>query len=343
MGVFNKGSLGKVAAGGVAAAALATVIGAGAASAADFTLKFATASTNDPMHEFMKVYEACLEPASNNRIDVQLYPSGQLGGVARMIEGIQFGTLEALFVAGQHMKGVEKRYGVVDAPGLFKSFDQANAAYWDPSFREPYLNAGKDKGVMGIAIFAYGPTSYQTVEPINTLKDFEGKKLRVLATEVETRLMKALGATGLQVDAPDLVPAMQRGQIDGVRSNIVLANALKFYTVGKNYLPTNEAMIPVVPYMSVQWFDKLPPDLQKAVLDCGRESEKKGAEIALQFHNNAEAKWKENGGTINHLPDADEAQLLAKAQEIGQDVFGNDPDLKPLYDALVAAAKKHSS
>ena len=178
---------------------------------------------------------------------------------------------------------------------------------------------------------------------MDTLDDFKGKKLRVLATEVETRLMKALGATGLQVDAPDLVPAMQRGQIDGVRSNIVLANSLKFYTVGKNYLPTNEAMIPVVPYMSVQWFDKLPADLQQAVLDCGKQSEKEGAKIAVQFHNAAEAKWTENGGSIHHLPEAQEAELLAKAQEIGQEVFGNDADLKTLYEALVAAAKKHSS
>ncbi len=313
------------------------------ASAADFTLKFGGGGQNEPIHDYLQHYEKCLEPASGGRIDVQLYPGTQLGGVASQIQGMQVGTIEAAMMAGQHMKGVDKRYGVVDAPGLFSSFDHANASYWDPAFRDRYLEAGKDKGVMGIGIFAYGPTSFETVEPVKTLDDFEGLKIRILATDIERKLTDAMGATGIQVDWPDLLPALQRGQIDGVHSNIVLATSYKFYTVAKNATLTNVSMIPVVAFVSVKFFDSLPADLQEAVLQCGRQVEQELAPIAAEYSANAEAAWKEGGGEIFVLDDADMQKLNEIAQAIGDEVFTGDPDIKEFYELLKAAAERNGN
>lgn len=314
----------------------------GAASAADFTLKFGVATRNEPMHEYMKLFEPCVESASGNRIDVQLFPGGQLGGVARMIEGLQLGTLEGVFIAAQHMKGVEKRYGVVDAPGLFTSFEHANKVYWDPRFREPFLNSGKSKGVVGVGIFAYGPSSYATKEPVRKLADFKGMKFRILATQVEQRIVASFGAAGLQVDPGDWVPALQRGQLDGIRSNIVVARVLKVNTVAKHTTLTNEAMIPVVGYLSTKFIDRLPADLQKAVFECGKTVERQSSKIAIDFDNKAQAAWKAEGGEIHLLPPADQATLMANAQKIGEDLFGNDADLKDLYGVMVQLAKEHA-
>lgn len=331
---------------GFSAALIGATVGlalASTAHAAEFTLKFAVGTQNEPMHEYMKRYESCLEPASGGRIDVQLYPGGQLGGVGSMIEGIQLGTIEAIFIAGQHMKGVEKRYGVVDAPGLFHSFEHANASYWDPDFRDRYLMAGRDKGVMGLAIFAYGPTSFQTVRPVTTLDDFRGLKVRILASDVEQKLTSAIGAAGLQVDWPEIIPSMQRGQIDGVHSNIVIANASKFHTVAKHATLTNSSMIPVVPFMSVRFFESLPGDLQEAVLQCGREVERGMTEVAVDFDNNAQRLWQEAGAQIHFLSDEEQKRIDEIAAKVGEEVYSADPDLRELYEALRNAAQAHGS
>ena len=67
-------------------ATLAVVVGvavsAGPARAQDFTMKFATLTINDIQHEFIKMYKAELEKTTNNRIKVDVYPAGQLGGGA---------------------------------------------------------------------------------------------------------------------------------------------------------------------------------------------------------------------------------------------------------------------
>lgn len=313
--------------------------GVNPATSADFTLKFATVPQNEPTHEYMKRFEACLEPASDNRIDVQLYAGAQLGGMARMIEGLQLGTIEGMMAAGQHVQGVEKKYSVVDAPGLFPSIEAANSAYWSPEFREPYLLAGKDKGIMGIGIFAYGPVSFQSKDPISTLEDFRGKKIRIIATEGEQKLVSALGGTGVQVDFPEMVPALQRGQIDAAHASIVIANAAKFYTVAKNVTLTNESMIGVVAFLSTSFYDRLPADLQKAVTDCGMKAEREMQDVAIEFDAAVIENWKKSGGQVHRLNEEDQEKLFNEAVAIGKEVIGSDPDLKPLYDALASSSE----
>ena len=65
------------------------------ACAQEFVMKFATQTINDVQHEFIKIYKAELEKATNIRIRVDIYPASQLGGAQRQAEGLRLGTIEA--------------------------------------------------------------------------------------------------------------------------------------------------------------------------------------------------------------------------------------------------------
>src|SRR5512145_977535 len=77
------------------AVAAVAAFSAGPARTQDYTMKFATLTINDIQHEFIKLYKAELEKATNNRIKVDVYPAGQLGSAARQAEGLRLGTIEA--------------------------------------------------------------------------------------------------------------------------------------------------------------------------------------------------------------------------------------------------------
>src|SRR5580693_6901403 len=68
-----------------AAAALACSAPIAPAGAADFVLKFGTATINETQHQFIKFYKEELEKASGGRIEVQVYPASQLGPIPREI------------------------------------------------------------------------------------------------------------------------------------------------------------------------------------------------------------------------------------------------------------------
>ncbi|MAY85527.1 MAG: hypothetical protein CML02_02185 [Pseudooceanicola sp.] len=321
------------------AAGVATTAGA---SAADFTMKFAGAGgAEDPSSKYIADYTECVQAESQNRIEVQHFPGTQLGGIGAQIQGLQLGTIEAASMAGQHMKSVEPSYGVIDAPGLFTSYKHANDTYWDPAFMEPYLSAGRDKGVMGVGIWAYGPSSFQTVDPVETIEDFKGLKLRILATEIEQRTANTIGAAGIQVDWSDIVPALQRGQIDGVHTNIVLAHAFKFQTVAKHVTLTNETMFANVHFMSTKFYDSLPDDLKAVVMECGKVASQSVAPLAEELGTGAEQKWTDAGGEVHRLNEAEQAEFMSSVAGIVNDVYGNDPALQDMYDLLKNTAQKH--
>src|SRR5688572_4205826 len=95
----------------VVAACLAT-----AAAAQNFTMKFGTATVNEPQHEYIKIYKEEIERRSGGRIKVEIYPQSQLGPIPRQIEGLQLGTIEGFIGPADFYVGVDKRFGVFSAP-----------------------------------------------------------------------------------------------------------------------------------------------------------------------------------------------------------------------------------
>ena len=107
-------------------AVLGAVLGALPASAADFVMKFGTATINETQHQFIKFYKDEVEKASNGRIEVQIYPASQLGPIPREIEGVQLGNIQGYIGPVDFFVGVDPRFGVFSAPMLFR--DEPNAA-----------------------------------------------------------------------------------------------------------------------------------------------------------------------------------------------------------------------
>jgi len=103
--------------------AIGVVLAAGfasSASAQNFTMKFGTATVNEPQHEYIKLYKEEIEKTSGGRIKVEIYPQSQLGPIPRQIEGLQLGTIEGFIGPADFYVGVDKRYGVFSAPILFR-------------------------------------------------------------------------------------------------------------------------------------------------------------------------------------------------------------------------------
>ncbi len=51
--------------------------------------------------------------------------------------------------------------------------------------------------------------------------------------------------------------------------------------------------------------------------------------------------WVAKGGEVLRLSNADHAELMQKMQPVGDDIVKTKPDLKPMWDALLVAAKRN--
>ena len=259
------------------AAACAIAGGATISAAADFTMKIGFVTINDQNQQWANWYKEAVEKGSNGRIEVQIYPASQLGPVPRQIEGIQLGTIEAVLLPADFFVGLDPRYGVFSVPGLFKDMKNAAAAVADPELNKEILALGESKGMVGITAFVYSAADYFAKDPIRKLDDFKGKKFRINATPAERERMRVLGATAVPLPTNEVVPALQRGAIDGTQSAIALFVNFKYIDLGKVLTQTDDTMLVPIAVVSKAWLDKLPPDLQKLVVDEGRKIAGQGA------------------------------------------------------------------
>ena len=326
----------------LAVASLATLIALPSqqAAAAEFIIKVAIFPTDEIHHEFGRIYEKRLEEVTDGRIDVQLFPGHQLGGVAEMVDGVQIGTIEISMLPPGFFKGVDPRFQVADVPGLFDDISHISRALSCPDFREPFMRLAEDKGMIGVAIFDYGHTAYASIEPIRTLADFKGKKIRVLATDVERAVIDEFGGTGIPMDMGNVIPALQRGQLDGIRSTIVVLAALKFFDVAKYITLVEDTHIPDMAMMSKSFYDKLPADLQKAVMDTGRDLERYMEDVVIRYDRRAANVWREKGGEVIRLSTAERDEFMQRTAPISDKVMGGDAELAPIYNLLKECAAR---
>ena len=75
-----------------------------------------------------------IEEKSGGRIKVGVFPAAQLGKIPRQIEGIQLGTQEAFMIPPGFFIGIDKRFMVTDAPGMFTDEKHATRAVNQPEF-----------------------------------------------------------------------------------------------------------------------------------------------------------------------------------------------------------------
>ena len=205
--------------------------------AAEYTLKWATVTRGDMQEKFGHKLAEVLPKATNGRVEVKVFPGGQLGSPAAMIEGLQLGTVEGYENPADFFVGVDPRFGEFSIPFLFKSTEQANKVLADPEFNAYVLKMADAKGIVGVNLAVAAESLYFGVKkPLKSIEDFKGMKLRVNATPAERARMAALGATAVPMGLPEMITSLQNGVIDGTMSGMSIYTNFNLQNVGKTLL-----------------------------------------------------------------------------------------------------------
>lgn len=326
-----------------AAVAAAAVLSAGAVGAKTINMKIGMVTINDSNHNTSNWMKKEIEAKTNGRIKVGVFPAAQLGKIPRQIEAIQLGTQEVFMIPPGFFIGIDKRFMVTDAPGMFTDEKHATRAVNQPEFFNTFSQMGANKGFVLMSMWGCGGTSIATLKPFKKLADLKGRKIRVLATPLERAVIGSLGATGVPIPYSEVLPSLQRKTIDGVRSSIGVMHPSKFWTVAKSITLTGMAQITCGSFTSTAWLNKLPSDLKKIVMDVAKASTKHAGKWGHDLTRAAEKNWaSEKGTAVYRLSDAEQAELIKRVRPIGDKILGQDPKTKDIFALLkkVAAATR---
>ena len=306
-----------------------------------FVMKLSTATINDTQHEWLKRFAAAVEKDSGGRIKGEIYPASQLGSIPRQIEGVQFGSIQAWIGPPEFLVGVDERFEALSAPGLVSSTDQAVRVMFDPPVHDMVLGLGANKGLVGIGIVPYGPSSVAARRPLHQLADFKGAKIRVLASPFQLEMIKRMDASPIAMTLADVLPALQQGAIDAALSSLPVYTTMQYQDAARYVVDIDQPYISSIIEMSKKWLDGLPADLQKVVRNDAESVSKELVPFVKDFYAKQQQLWTEHGGELARLPEADNAALTAKISSIGFDLSKSKPDLNKAVATVFESAKRN--
>lgn len=232
---------------------------------------------------------------------------------------------------------------LIELPGYPGTAEAASLAYWNAY--DTHLSAANEhRGVKVIAMHTHGPAQLHTIDPIESLEDMDGLKLRVPGG-VASDVGAALGATGISVPATKVYETLSSNAADGVvmpidsRAGFKLTEvAPHFYDMPGGFYRGSFAFI-----MNEDVFADLPQDIQDAL-----EAEVFGAPLsqaigAIWDAGDAESRALTDateGNTTTVASDADQAAFAEVAQAVATDVIAEvaatGVDAQAAYDQIMA-------
>ena len=325
-----------------AAALLAGVFASSVAQAADqtYVMKITLPVIHEQVHQFSKNFAARVEKDSGGRIKGEVYPASQLGSIPRQIEGVQFGSIQVAVIPPEFFVGVDDRFGVMAAPGLVASMEQGRLLADNAAVRKLMLSLGANKGLYGAAMFVATPSDVVSKTPIRHLDDFKGKKLRVLASDFQTKAFEQFGVTPVAMTLGDVLPAIQQGAIDGALSAMTVFTTMSYNDAAKYVTQVGQPYIFLMVELSAKWRASLPPDLRQLVEKDAKDEAEKIFPVAVEFNDNTGKLWTQRGGELIRLPPQEQSTMMDAMNKTGAVVAQKDPAVAAAYKIVSDAAKQ---
>lgn len=234
-----------------------------------YTMKFGhSMPTETSRHQSLLKFKEYVEAESDGQIVVEIYPSGQLGKEAEMLEALKLGSQEGYL--GGVFDSITPKLNLYLMPFLFA--DQEALMRFANSDLAAEIN--KDAEQYGIKLLANGDAGSRNVtnniRPVHTPADMVGLKMRTPPVEAIIKTMEALGANPVSIPYVEVYMALKTGVADGQENPYMNIATMKFQEVQK-YMTIMHYLFNPEPFcVALDWFNTLPADLQN-VVDMGAD------------------------------------------------------------------------
>lgn len=284
-------------------------------------LKLAHAAPDTDLQQTLSLYfKEQVEARTGGSVTVTIFPQGQLGNDAAMIDGTRSGIIDIAMSGLNNFTGLVPQAGALELPFMFPTRDTAYAA----------LDGEIGQGISaeftqhGLKVLGYPENGYRNMTnnrgPLRTPADLAGLNMRVNNSKALNDMFAALGANPLQLPVAELYTALETGVVDAQDHPIGIVLSFKFNEVQKYLSLTQHAYSALALVMNDAKFNSLTADEQKVVLEVAAEA------IAMQ----RKAVQEQEAGMIE--------DLKAAGMEVNTDVDAAafQAGVKPVWDAFIA-------
>ena len=262
--------------------------------AADYVIKFShVVSPNTPKGKAADYFAKRVEELSHGKIKVKVYPNAQLGKDKVILKKLKFNTVQMAAPTFSKFTGLVPQLGLFDLPFLLKN-EQHLHKVLDGEVGEKLKDMVTKKGYVALAYWDNGFKQLtDNKRPLIKPEDCKGLKFRVMSSKVLIEQFKALGAIPVVLPFSEVYSALQQGVVDGQENTISNIYTKKFYEVQRYMTITNHGYLGYLVVMSKKFWNRLPNDMKKVILQAMKEATEKERVWAKELNNDQLNKIKE--------------------------------------------------
>ena len=275
-----------------------------------------------PQHAFHKwvvEWTKKIEAESKGRLKFEIYPNGQLVGPPnRQFDAARNGITDIAFCLHGVTPGRYPMTELANLPFTWPS-DGVNLPEMGKRMTElaPKYLAAEHKGLHILFMSMANPVVLWSKEPINSVADYKGKKIRY-ASITNKQILEAMGAVPLLIPPQESQDALAKGIAEGATFPYEAGFAYNLASVVPYAIEPGMASATFAMVMNPAKYNSLPPDL-RAILD--KEAGVNGAmsfgKAWQDFEKFARNFFVEKKGLkIITLPPAEVAKMHALAKPI---------------------------
>lgn len=310
-----------------AALAVATIVSTPVlAQQGQFKWKLQSANPAGTPHDvLLKAFASNVEKMSAGRLKIEIMPSGAVVNPNEILDAVNKGLVDAgqwwtHYAIGKHPAG-----GLFSAPlgGSASGLDQNTHIAWylKGGGRALYIEYYTKMLRADVMPFLYAPDGPEALgwfkKPITSVNEFKDLRFRI-SSGLPSQVLKELGGVPMNLAAAELIPAAERGIIDGVEwinpandIKVGLQDVFKFYSIQGLHQAIDIADV----LINGKKWRELPPDLQ-AIVEVAMTTSLYEAQMHFIYEN---------------------AKALQELQAKGVKMFDAPADYAP---AWIAASKK---
>ena len=280
---------------------------------------------------------------SGGKLTVKLYGAGELVPAFQSFDAVSAGDADMYHAAEYYWQGKSKAYNFMTAVPFGMTGLETHAWIQYGGGQELWDELAAGFNLKGFAVASTGVQMGGWFrKEINTTDDLKGLKMRMPGLGGE--VLRALGATPVNLPGGEIFPALQSGAIDATEWVGPWHDlAFGFYKVTKNYYypgfhePGTVASIG----MNKELFDSLPADQQELIrVVCEAEAHTQGGEFNARNQGSLDTLVEKHGVTLRRYSDELLAEVGKAAKDVINDMANADAMTKKVYESYAKYQKQ---
>jgi TRAP-type C4-dicarboxylate transport system substrate-binding protein len=181
---------------------------------------------------------------------IAVFPAGQLGNDAQMLQQLQTGALDMAFMPIAEITNRIPEFGALYAPYLAKDVAAAAELLASAEARGLLDQLPARIGVVGIGYSLAGMRQIISRSPVRSLDDLRGRKLRITPLDPIRDFYVQAGAAPIPLPLGSVYDALANGQIDAVDMDLENIWKQSYYHLAETVVLSNHMMFPMVGLVS---------------------------------------------------------------------------------------------